>query len=54
MDSIKKNVVVNGRMFRLMLWDTAGQEKFNSLVPSAIRGANCAIIVFDVSDRKSF
>ena len=37
-----------------MFWDTAGQEKFNSLVPSAIRGSNCAIIVFDISDRKSF
>lgn len=47
-------MVYNGRMYRLMLWDTAGQEKFNSLVPSAIRGARCAVIVFDVSDRISF
>ncbi len=41
-------------MLRLTFWDTAGQEKFNSLVPSAIRSAHCAIIVYDVNDEKSF
>lgn len=41
-------------MLRLTFWDTAGQEKFNSLVPSAIRSAHCAILVYDVNDIKSF
>ncbi len=41
-------------MFRFVFWDTAGQERFNSLVPSAIRGSHCAIIVFDLAERKSF
>lgn len=54
LDSVRKNIMHNGRMFRLVLWDTAGQEKFNSLVPSSIRGSQCAIIVFDLSNRYSF
>lgn len=37
-----------------MLWDTAGQEKFNSLIPGYLRGANCAILVYDVTNQKSF
>jgi small GTP-binding protein len=54
LDSVRKNIIHNGRLFRLVLWDTAGQEKFNSLVPSSIRGSQCAIVVFSVDDRNSF
>lgn len=38
----------------LNLWDTAGQEKYRSLVPMYSRGASIAIIVFDVSSSTSF
>jgi Ras-related protein Rab-6A len=31
------------------LWDTAGQEKYKSLVPAYLRDANCAIFVVDVT-----
>lgn len=36
-----------------MLWDTAGQEKFNSLIPSFVRGCDCAVIVYDVTNKES-
>jgi small GTP-binding protein len=39
---------------RVDIYDTAGQERFNSLVPVYIRGANCAFLVFDLSCRDSF
>ena len=39
---------------RLQLWDTAGQERFRSLIPSYIRDSNVAIIVYDISNEKSF
>jgi small GTP-binding protein len=32
----------------LNVWDTAGQEKFHSLIPLYLRGADAAVIVFDV------
>lgn len=38
----------------MQLWDTAGQEKFKSLIPSYIRDSNAAIIVYDVTSKISF
>ena len=39
---------------RLHMWDTAGQERYRSLVPMYLRGANIAILVYDISNRESF
>ena len=38
----------------LNLWDTAGQERFKSLIPSYIKDAAVGLLVFDITDRKSF
>lgn len=38
----------------LNIWDTAGQEKYKSLVPMYSKGAAAAIIVFDASEKDSF
>ncbi|OHE94057.1 Ras family protein [Colletotrichum orchidophilum] len=39
---------------RLQLWDTAGQERFRSLIPSYIRDSSVAVVVYDISNAKSF
>ncbi|CBZ51746.1 Zgc:56049, related [Neospora caninum Liverpool] len=36
------------------LWDTAGQEEYNSITRAYYRGARAAIIVFSTTDRASF
>jgi GTPase SAR1 family protein len=46
-------VMHKNQIYKLMLWDTAGQEKFNSLIPSFVRGCDCAVIVFDVANKQS-
>lgn len=38
----------------LNVWDTAGQERYRSLIPTYARGANAAIICFDLTCQKSF
>jgi small GTP-binding protein len=38
----------------LYLWDTAGQEQFQSLTPLYARAAACALIVASISDPDSF
>ena len=38
----------------IMLWDTAGEERFRSVAPSLLRGANGLILVFDLSSSSSF
>ena len=50
LDTLRKNVIHEGKMHKLQLWDTAGQEKFSSLIPSSVRDNDCAIIVFDTSN----
>ncbi|KAH6796639.1 RAB GTPase-like protein H1E [Perilla frutescens var. hirtella] len=34
--------------------DTAGQERFRSLIPSYIRDSSVAVVVYDVANRQSF
>jgi GTPase SAR1 family protein len=38
----------------LQLWDTAGQERFRGVTKSYYKGAQAVILVYDVSDEKSF
>ena len=39
---------------KLYLWDTAGQERYNALTKLYFKGANAAIIVYDITDEESF
>ncbi|KAH8388415.1 hypothetical protein KR093_005970 [Drosophila rubida] len=47
-------VVLNNSLVTLQIWDMAGQEQCRTLGPAFYRGADCCILVFDVTDRKSF
>jgi small GTP-binding protein len=52
-DYFTKTISVDGKMISLQIWDTAGQEQFQSLIPTYIRGAELAVIVYDLSDPKT-
>ena len=53
-DFLMKSLTINGKTVKLQLWDTAGQEKYKSMVSSYYRGANVALIVFDITSHASF
>ena len=36
------------------IWDTVGQEKFRSLAKIFYKSSNAAILVYDITNRKSF
>merc|ERR1719450_252748 len=42
------------RLVTMQLWDTAGQERFQSLGVAFYRGADACILVFDITNPKSF
>jgi len=44
----------DGTVVRLQVWDTAGQESFRSITKSYYRGAIGAILVYDITQEKSF
>ena len=49
-----KYVSLNNIKIRLDIWDTAGQERFRGLAKNYFRGANAFILVYDITDKKSF
>ncbi|KAK1923582.1 P-loop containing nucleoside triphosphate hydrolase protein [Papiliotrema laurentii] len=45
---------IGDRNIKLQLWDTAGQERFRSVTRSYYRGAAGALLVYDITSRRSF
>ena len=45
---------VEDKIVKLQLWDTAGQERFRTIVSSYYRGTNGVMVVYDVTNAKSF
>ena len=50
--AIQRFKVLNS-LFSLQMWDTAGQDRFQSVAAAYYRGAQVISVVFDVSDRKT-
>lgn len=48
------NLKVNDKIFHLELWDTVGMENFKSIRQNYYKNAACAIIVYDITDIKTF
>ncbi|KAL1515835.1 hypothetical protein AB1Y20_002451 [Prymnesium parvum] len=46
--------VPGGQRLKLQVWDTAGQEQFQSLTSSYFRRAHAVILVYDVNNPSSF
>jgi Ras-related protein Rab-5C len=46
---LEKTVTIMDQDVRLEIWDTAGSERYRSLVPMYYRDANCAVVVFDIT-----
>lgn len=53
-DFLTKEVNVDDKVATMQVWDTAGQERFQSLGVAFYRGADCCVLVYDVTNTKSF
>ena len=51
---VQKKKIINGKKYTLNLWDTAGQEKYDSLTKIFTKNANIIILVYSITDKKSF
>ncbi|KAI3622674.1 gtp-binding protein ypt5 [Moniliophthora roreri] len=43
----------DGTTVKFEIWDTAGQERYKSLAPMYYRNANCAVVVYDITQSAS-
>lgn len=49
-----KVLKIGTNLVKLSIWDTAGQERFRSITKSYIRGIDCIILVYDVTNKISY
>ncbi|KAL6058301.1 Small GTP-binding protein Rab1 [Balamuthia mandrillaris] len=49
-----RTIDVDDKTIKLQLWDTAGQERFKTVTNTYFRGAHGVILVYDITDRKTF
>ena len=53
-DFSNKEIAIDGKIVTLQIWDTAGQERYQSLGTAFYRGADCALLVYDISNAWTF
>jgi small GTP-binding protein len=53
-DFLNKNAKINNKDINLILYDTAGNEKYRSLIPTYSRDANIFLIIYDITNKDSF
>ena len=49
-----KTYKINNKILKIEIWDTAGQERYKSITSVYYKGAKGALIVYDITSRKSF
>ena len=49
-----KTIKFGQNYLKIFLWDTAGQEKFKTIVSNYFNGANGVLLCFDISNRRTF
>ena len=55
LDSKLKNVQLDdGKIVKIQIWDTAGQDRFRSITKNYYKGAHGIILIYDITNKKSF
>ena len=53
-DFAAKTIHVDEKKINLQIWDTSGQEAFQSITRSYYRAAVAALVVYDITNKSSF
>uniref|UniRef100_A0A670HTX8 RAB5B, member RAS onco family n=1 Tax=Podarcis muralis TaxID=64176 RepID=A0A670HTX8_PODMU len=50
---LTQSVCLDDTTVKFEIWDTAGQERYHSLAPMYYRGAQAAIVVYDITNQEA-
>ena len=53
-DYKEKHIIIEGKKYRLSVYDTTGQERYRSLAFSLIKNTDGIILIYDVTNESSF
>ena len=45
---------IEGYSYKLQIWDLAGQQRYKSIVKAYYKGAKCAFVVYDITQKSTF
>lgn len=51
---LSKTITVENKEYKLLLWDTAGQEAYRGMAPMYYRNSRIAVICFDITSARSY
>lgn len=54
MDYVSKIIDYDENKIKLLIWDTCGQERYNTLAKNMFKGTQGIILVYDISNRDTF
>ena len=49
-----RTLKINENVFKLQIWDTAGQEKYQTITKTFYKDAHAIVLVYDLTSRNSF
>ena len=49
-----KTIELGDDLVKYQIWDTAGQEKYRTIISAYYRGIDCALLCYDITNRSSF
>ena len=49
-----KNLKIEDKIYRIQIWDTAGQETFRSITRAYYKNSVCACVVYDITNKNTF
>lgn len=49
-----RTIELNKKVIKIQIWDTAGQDRFRSIVTSYYKGSNGIILAYSIDSRESF
>ena len=53
-DFLTKDLIIDDKIVTMQIWDTAGQERFRTITKSYFRGCQGMLLVYDITQRKTF